>query len=63
VAQSGQPYEEVGASQPARDARDRALEHGALHAAADAVELDTTELGEDEVVAKIVALVRERGLA
>jgi cytidylate kinase len=63
AAQAGQPYEQVLAAQRERDARDRKREHGALHAAADAVELDTTELSEDEVVARIVALARERGLA
>jgi cytidylate kinase len=62
-AQSGQYFEEVLAAQRARDARDSEREHGALHAAADAIELDTTELSEDEVVAKIVALARERDLA
>ena len=63
AAQSGQPFEEVLAAQRDRDARDREREHGALRAAADAVELDTTDLDEDEVVARIVALARERGLA
>jgi cytidylate kinase len=63
TVQSGQPFEQVLAAQRARDARDREREHGALRAAADAVELDTTDLNEDEVVARIVALARERGLA
>jgi len=63
AAQSGQPYEEVLASQRDRDARDREREHGALRAAEDAVELDTSDLSEAEVVAKIVALARERDLA
>jgi CMP/dCMP kinase len=63
ATQSGEPYEAVLAAQRERDARDREREHGALHAAADAVELDTTELDEAEVVARIVALARERGLA
>ena len=47
----------------ARDARDIEREHGALRAAADAVELDTTALSPAEVVARIVALARDRGLA
>ena len=38
-------------------------EHGALRAAEDAVELDTTGLGLDEVVGRVVALARERGAA
>ena len=50
------------AAQRERDRRDREREHGALRAADDAVELDTTGLGVDEVVARVVALARERGL-
>jgi cytidylate kinase len=46
-----------------RDDRDRGREHGALRAADDAVELDTTGLSLDEVVARVVGLARERGLA
>jgi cytidylate kinase len=63
ATQSGEPYKEVLAAQRDRDARDREREHGALRAAADAVELDTTDLSEAEVVARIVALARERDLA
>ena len=43
-----------------RDERDRTREHSPLHAAPDAVELDTTGLDLDEVVARIVALTEER---
>jgi len=53
----------VLAAQRQRDARDSEREHGALRAAADAVALDTTGLSIDEVVARVVALARERGLA
>ncbi|HVY95507.1 MAG TPA: (d)CMP kinase [Solirubrobacterales bacterium] len=63
AAQSGEPYEAVLAAQRERDARDREREHGALRAAPDAVELDTTGLTEDEVVARIVSMARKRGLA
>lgn len=63
AAQSGEPYEAVLAAQRERDARDRERQHGALRAADDAVDLDTTELAEAEVVARIVALARERRLA
>ena len=63
AAQSGESVEAVLAAQRDRDSRDREREHGALRAAADAVELDTTALGQDEVVARIVALAHERGLA
>ena len=41
-----------------RDERDAAREHSPMVAAADAVEIDTTGLTVDEVVARIVALVR-----
>ncbi len=44
-----------------RDRRDETREHGALRAAADAVEIDTTGLGPDEVVARIAALARRAG--
>jgi CMP/dCMP kinase len=63
AAESG---EEVGAvleAQRRRDARDIEREHGALRPADDAIELDTTGLSLDEVVARVVELVRERGLA
>jgi CMP/dCMP kinase len=43
-----------------RDARDASREHSPMVAAADAVEVDTTGLGIDEVVARIVELVRAR---
>ena len=45
-----------------RDERDRRREHGALRAAGDAVELDTTGLSLDRVVEQIASLARERGL-
>jgi cytidylate kinase len=45
--------------QALRDAQDREREHSPLHPAPDAVELDTTDLRVDEVIARIVALVRE----
>ncbi|MGD9737220.1 MAG: (d)CMP kinase [Solirubrobacterales bacterium] len=63
AAQSGEAVEAVLAAQRDRDDRDREREHGALRAAADAVEVDTTALTQDEVVARVVALARERGLA
>ena len=47
----------------ARDARDTEREHGALRAADEAVELDTTGLSLEEVVGRVVGLARERGLA
>jgi CMP/dCMP kinase len=63
AAQTGTDPEEVLAAQRLRDERDLTREHSALRPAPDAVELDTTELSLDEVVARIVALARERGLA
>jgi CMP/dCMP kinase len=50
----GLPAGEVAA----RDERDRSRDHSPMVAADDAVELDTTGLSIDEVVARIVALVR-----
>lgn len=63
AAESGRPEAEVLAEMGDRDGRDIEREHGALRAAPDAVELDTTGMSIDQVVAKVVALARERGLA
>lgn len=63
AAESGEAVGDVQAAIDARDARDRGREHGALRAAEDAVELDTTGLSIDQVVERVVALARERGLA
>jgi cytidylate kinase len=61
--QTGEDPADVLAAQRERDERDATREHSALCAAQDAVELDTTTLALDDVVAQIVALARERGLA
>jgi CMP/dCMP kinase len=63
AAQTGEDSGAVLAAQRERDVRDTEREHGALRPADDAVELDTTGLALDEVVARVVALARERGLA
>jgi len=63
AAQIGEDVETVLAAQRERDARDTEREHGALRAAEDAVEVDTTGLTEADAVARVVALARERGLA
>jgi len=63
AAQTGEGFEAVLAAQRQRDARDTEREHGALRAAEDAVELDTTGLTQDEVIGRVVALARERGIA
>jgi CMP/dCMP kinase len=63
AAESGERAGEVLAAMLDRDRRDSEREHGALRAAEDAVELDTTGVAIDEVVARVVTLARERGLA
>lgn len=63
AAETGEELEAVLASQRDRDQRDRARAHGALRAAPDAVEVDTTDLSPGQVVERVVALARERGLA
>jgi CMP/dCMP kinase len=63
AAQHGEDLESVLEAQRQRDARDVEREHGALRAAEDAVEIDTTGLGLEQVVGRVVALARERGLA
>jgi CMP/dCMP kinase len=63
AAETGEDFGSVLQAQRRRDARDSEREHGALRAADDAVELDTTGLSLEEVVGRVVALARERGLA
>jgi cytidylate kinase len=63
AAETGEDVESVLAAQRRRDARDREREHGALRAAADAVELDTSSMSLEEVVGRIVGIARQRGLA
>jgi CMP/dCMP kinase len=63
ATETGEDFEAVLAAQRQRDTRDTEREYGALRAAEDAVELDNTGLSIDEVVARVVALARERGLA
>lgn len=63
AAETGEHTRDVLDSQAARDERDTEREHGALRAAEDAVELDTTGLDVDAVVERLAALARERGLA
>jgi CMP/dCMP kinase len=61
--QSGEGLEAVVAAQAERDSRDVARTHGALRPAGDAVTIDTTDLPISQVVARVVELARERGLA
>ncbi len=56
AAQESRPLADVLAEQRERDARDEGRAHSPLRAAADAVEVDTTGLSIDEVVARVVAL-------
>lgn len=63
AAQTGEGEAAVLAAQRERDERDEGREHSALRAAADAIEIDTTRLDLDEVVARVVELARQRGLA
>jgi cytidylate kinase len=62
AAETGEDEEAVLAAQHQRDERDRTREHSALRVAPDAVEIDTTGLTPDEVVARVVGLVQEREL-
>lgn len=62
AAQSGEDEAAVLAAQRERDGRDESREHSALRAADDAVEVDTTGISLDEVVARIVTLARDREL-
>jgi len=62
AAESGEDLAAVLAAQRERDRRDETREHSALRAAPDAVEINTTGLGLDEVVGRVVALARERAL-
>lgn len=63
AVQTGEGAAAVLAAQRERDTRDSRREHSALRPAPDAVEVDTTGSSLEEVVERIVALARERGLA
>jgi CMP/dCMP kinase len=63
ASESGEETAAVLEAQRRRDERDRGREHGALRPAEDSVSLDTTGLELDQVVARVVELARERGLA
>jgi len=62
AAQTGEQPAAVLLAQRRRDQRDETREHSALRPAEDAVEIDTTGLPQADVVARVVALARERGL-
>jgi cytidylate kinase len=62
AAQTGEDPAAVLAAQRERDRRDETRQHSALRAADDAVELDTTALSLDQVIAKVTALAHQRSL-
>jgi CMP/dCMP kinase len=63
AAETGASVAEVREAIEDRDRRDRGRHHGALRPADDSVEVNTTDLSPDEVVERIAALARERGIA
>jgi CMP/dCMP kinase len=63
AAETGQAPDEVLIAQAERDARDSGREYGAMQAAKDAVELDTTGFTIGEVIERVAKLARERGVA
>jgi cytidylate kinase len=63
AAENGEEVADVLSAQQERDSRDREREHGALRAAEDAVEIDTTGLSVDEAAERVVEIARERELA
>lgn len=62
AGQTGEDAKAVLVAQRERDRRDETREHSALRAAADAVEIDTTGISQDEVVTRIASLAHDRGL-
>jgi CMP/dCMP kinase len=62
ASETGESAGRVREAMGRRDQRDSTREHGALRAADDSVEVDTTELDADQVVQRIVELARERGI-
>jgi CMP/dCMP kinase len=63
AAETGASVAEVREAIEDRDRRDRGRDHGALRAADDSVEVDTTDLSPDDVVERVAALARDRGIA
>jgi cytidylate kinase len=62
ATQTGEVPDAVRAEQDRRDARDRERLHGPLRSAPDAVEIETSGLEVEDVVARVVELASERGL-
>jgi len=63
ATETGRSVDEVLSDLAERDRRDTEREHGALRAAGDSVEVDTTALTPNEVVEQIAEIARARGLA
>jgi cytidylate kinase len=62
AAETGERPFRVLSDQAERDERDRSRKHGALRPADDAIEIDTTDLGLDDVVERVAQVAHERGL-
>ena len=63
AAESGESVTQVQEAIRDRDTRDRERADSPLLAAEESVDIDTTDLSPDQVVERIVALARERGIA
>ena len=63
AAESGEPVTEVQEAIRDRDRRDRERPDSPLLAAEGSIDIDTTDLTPDQVVERIVALARDRGIA
>jgi CMP/dCMP kinase len=63
AADSGESVDQVRKDMQDRDRRDQSRADSPLRAADDSVAIDTTDLSPDEVVERIAALARERGIA
>jgi cytidylate kinase len=63
AADSGEPVAEVQDAMRARDRRDQERADSPLRRAEGSLDIDTTDLTPDQVVERIVALARERGIA
>ena len=57
ASEHGEDVETVRRALHERDKMDREREHGPLHAAPDAIEVDTTEMSTEEAVEAVLALV------
>jgi cytidylate kinase len=62
AAESGETVSEVQSAMRDRDRRDQERADSPLQRADGSIDIDTTDLGSDEVVARIVELAGERGL-